>query len=69
MSESCPKCGPVDPYLRWKTLVDGRLAIEASCPSCKRWLKWAAQTLDNVEQANHAITETPQQTELFGGQP
>lgn len=66
----CPGCGkPVEPRLRWRTHAGGARAIEATCPHCRRWLKWLAQTPENI--ARTVTDEGPQvghnQGSLFGG--
>lgn len=60
------------PTLRWRTHAGGSRAIEATCPRCRRWLKWLEQTPENVartvvskEEGTPAVG--PRQGSLFGG--
>lgn len=36
----CNACGPILPQLEPKTFKDGTKHIQASCPQCKKFLKW-----------------------------
>ena len=48
----CDHCeAEVDEALRWKTFADGTRHIEARCLYCRKFLRWAPQTPENVAAA------------------
>jgi hypothetical protein len=52
---TCYRCGAADaPRLRWQTCSNGRRHLRADCAVCGAFLKWLAQTADNV-----ALVEVP----------
>lgn len=40
---TCADCGPEDADLDWRVFVDGTVHVQASCPACRRWLKFVQQ--------------------------
>lgn len=57
---NCSKCGPIKPLLAWETFADGKRHIRATCPSCRRHIRWAEQTQGTVEEADRASgVQTP----------
>lgn len=62
----CQRCAAdVVPALRWRTITGGSRVIEASCPRCRKWLRWLLQTPENVARTVTDDPPRPQQT-LFG---
>lgn len=56
----CPACGPVRPAVAWKPWASGLgRHLEATCPTCRRYLKYLPQTPENVALVPPAPPPSP----------
>jgi hypothetical protein len=63
----CPNCRCDFTTVRWRSRSSGRPQIGARCADCGSWIKWLAQTPENVRLAN--LNPTPMKTPGNNGLP
>jgi hypothetical protein len=71
----CKKCGSLPPErLAWRPCKDGSRHLGVRCGICGGWLRWAAQTPENLlllaeQNRSPAAAGAPPATPLFGPGP
>lgn len=53
---SCGRCGSDDLARQWQEFADGKRHIRVTCLACEAFVRYAAQTSENVARAD---AETP----------